>query len=356
MSESQAELPPLEERPLVTFALFAYNQEKYIREAIEGAFAQTYEPLEIILSDDCSTDRTFEIMEKMAATYEGPHRLIVRRNPFNMGTALHVQLAFDASKGVLFVVAAGDDISDASRTAKLFFAWNQAKRPQGVVHSGRLSFIDGERRPIGRNAANNSSVQHKVLAGYSHSRWLPAAAPTCAYTREVFEYFGPLLGGSIIEDAPLLLRAALLGEFVFCEDPLVYQRLHDSHSGSGYTIDAPVRWNRFIQSKFIAFRNMQGDLRKFDGNLDPKLRRAIEKKILGVVRSSAGLFLKESGQVTLIEKIILAIKFIFAPAVGRTFLLRTAFSLTFFGFSFHRKLKALLASHLKTRPNKRSWV
>jgi hypothetical protein len=49
----------LKERPFVTFALFVYNQEKYIREAVEGAFSQTYEPLEIILSDDCSTDRTF---------------------------------------------------------------------------------------------------------------------------------------------------------------------------------------------------------------------------------------------------------------------------------------------------------
>jgi len=48
------------DRPLVTFALVAYNQEQYIREAVEGAFAQTYEPLEIILSDDCSSDRTVE--------------------------------------------------------------------------------------------------------------------------------------------------------------------------------------------------------------------------------------------------------------------------------------------------------
>ena len=55
------------DRPLVTFALFAYNQEQYIREAIEGAFAQTYQPLEIILSDDCSTDRTFEIMREMGS-------------------------------------------------------------------------------------------------------------------------------------------------------------------------------------------------------------------------------------------------------------------------------------------------
>ena len=68
------------DRPLVTFALFAYNQEKYIREAIEGAFAQTYEPLEIILSDDCSVDRTFEIMTEMVVNYRGKHCIKLNKN------------------------------------------------------------------------------------------------------------------------------------------------------------------------------------------------------------------------------------------------------------------------------------
>ena len=49
MSNTPEEMPDnATDRPLVTFALFAYNQEDYIREAVEGAFAQTYEPLEII--------------------------------------------------------------------------------------------------------------------------------------------------------------------------------------------------------------------------------------------------------------------------------------------------------------------
>lgn len=77
--------------PLITIAVFAYNQEEFIRDAVNGAFSQTYSPLEIILSDDCSSDRTFEIMQEMANTYQGPHRVICRRNPFNLGTALHVQ-------------------------------------------------------------------------------------------------------------------------------------------------------------------------------------------------------------------------------------------------------------------------
>lgn len=112
-------LPPLEERPLVTFALFAYNQEKYIREAIEGAFAQTYEPLEIILSDDCSTDQTFEIMEEMAAKYCGPHKIRTRKNANNFGVLLHVLSVAREANGAIFVVAAGDDISFLDRTQKI---------------------------------------------------------------------------------------------------------------------------------------------------------------------------------------------------------------------------------------------
>ena len=46
------------ELPLLTFALFSYNQENYIRQAVEGALAQDYPRLEIIISDDCSQDET----------------------------------------------------------------------------------------------------------------------------------------------------------------------------------------------------------------------------------------------------------------------------------------------------------
>ena len=49
------------EKKLVSYCLFAFNQEKYINEAIKGALNQTYSPLEIIISDDCSTDLTFQI-------------------------------------------------------------------------------------------------------------------------------------------------------------------------------------------------------------------------------------------------------------------------------------------------------
>lgn len=71
--------------PLVSYVLTAYNVEEFIEESVKCAFSQTYENLEIILSDDCSTDNTFNIMKKMADEYDGPHKIVLNRNEKNLG-------------------------------------------------------------------------------------------------------------------------------------------------------------------------------------------------------------------------------------------------------------------------------
>ncbi len=52
-------------KPLLSFLVTSFNQEKYIAEAVDGDFTQTYSPLEIIVSNDNSRDRTFEIAQEM---------------------------------------------------------------------------------------------------------------------------------------------------------------------------------------------------------------------------------------------------------------------------------------------------
>ena len=106
------------DRPLVTFALFAFNQEKFIREAVNAALNQEYESLEIILSDDCSTDSTFEIIKSIASEYAGPHKLIINKNSINLGLAKHFSEIVRMAQGEIIVVAAGDDISLPQRVLK----------------------------------------------------------------------------------------------------------------------------------------------------------------------------------------------------------------------------------------------
>ncbi len=113
----------LGERPLVTFAVFSYNQEQYIGDAVEAALAQDYPNLEVIISDDCSTDETYQIIKEVINIYEGPHKVIARQTSHNRGTLLHVVDVARITSGKLMVLAAGDDISKKDRARILHGAW-----------------------------------------------------------------------------------------------------------------------------------------------------------------------------------------------------------------------------------------
>lgn len=127
------------DRPRVSFLQLAYNQEKFIHEAVNGAFLQTYEPLQIILSDDGSTDRTFQIMKDMAAAYVGPHMIVVRRNNKNMGTYSNILQAAKHCVGTLVILAGGDDISKPARTTKIVDA---SRSSDAWAFQSRYDLID----------------------------------------------------------------------------------------------------------------------------------------------------------------------------------------------------------------------
>ena len=70
-----------EHKPLISFILITYNQEDFVRDALDGAFNQTYSPLEIIIADDGSKDNTVKVIEDAIANYKGPHKVILHHNP-----------------------------------------------------------------------------------------------------------------------------------------------------------------------------------------------------------------------------------------------------------------------------------
>ncbi len=117
------DLPSSELRPLVSLIVLSFNQERYIRAAIDSALAQTYHPLEIILSDDCSMDDTFKIMTDIAANYDGPHTLRTNRCEENLGVFRHFQSVLEQCGGDLIVMSAGDDISLPHRVETLVEKW-----------------------------------------------------------------------------------------------------------------------------------------------------------------------------------------------------------------------------------------
>jgi cellulose synthase/poly-beta-1,6-N-acetylglucosamine synthase-like glycosyltransferase len=215
----------LKERPAVTFALFAYNQERFIREAVAGAFAQTWSPLEIILSDDCSADGTFELMQEMADRYDGPHTVRLNRNPRNLGIGGHLNQVLGLVRGDFVVLAAGDDISLPTRTETLVNRWLTDPTGISCLYSA-LQWINehGEpiETPVERRLDGEGDLESLVRFGHSFR------GASQAWPRSLFERFGPFLDQLVHEDLAITLRARLTGRIEYVDEALVQWRVGTS--------------------------------------------------------------------------------------------------------------------------------
>ncbi|HVY52801.1 MAG TPA: glycosyltransferase [Devosia sp.] len=101
----------------VTFLLTAYNQPQFVATSIASALAQTYSSLTIVISDDCSTDDTFAVIERAVSGYSGPHRVIVRRNETNLAVR-HVRDLLTRVETEFVVLGHGDDLFEPDRVTK----------------------------------------------------------------------------------------------------------------------------------------------------------------------------------------------------------------------------------------------
>ena len=208
--------------PLVSFCVLGFNQEATIRETIQGAFAQAYEPLEIVLSDDASADRTFAIMEEMAASYRGPHRVVLNRNEPNRGIVGNVNRLMELSRGELVVKNDGDDVSLPERTERLVEAWLGSGRRIKALGSDAMR-VDVEGREIGLLGPTRLlRSDRSPLTILRDNLYLLGA--TSAWSREIFDRFGPIDPAAVVEDTIIPFRAAVLGEIGHVDAPLVRYR------------------------------------------------------------------------------------------------------------------------------------
>lgn len=82
--------------PLVSICIPTYNGEKFLHECLDSAINQSYRNVEIIIADDCSTDKTCEIVKAYAA--KDP-RIKVIRNENNLGLVGNWKRCIELSKG-----------------------------------------------------------------------------------------------------------------------------------------------------------------------------------------------------------------------------------------------------------------
>lgn len=96
---------------LVSVLITTYNSAKYIVETLDSVAAQTYSEIELVVSDDGSSDETWELCEQWLANHEGRFaRAILTRTPHNLGISGNYNHALSQATGEWVKTLDGDDL------------------------------------------------------------------------------------------------------------------------------------------------------------------------------------------------------------------------------------------------------
>lgn len=129
--------------PRVSVLIPVYNREAVVAQTIESVLAQTFTDFELILCDDCSTDRSVEIIE----SFTDP-RIKLLRNERNMGSSATRNRLDDEARGEYCALQDSDDIAlDYRLQVQVEFLDSHR---QVDACAGALAIIDVEGRETGR--------------------------------------------------------------------------------------------------------------------------------------------------------------------------------------------------------------
>ena len=195
--------------------LCTYNGERFLQVQINSLLQQTYLNLEIIVSDDHSTDGTIAILEQ----YKDDPRFNISLQTINVGAISNFELATRKTSGEFVAFCDQDDIWLPEKIEKLFHAMGD----RWLVYSDSI-LVDEK----GQSLQKNLSQLRKMYSGadtrgfvFSNVVW----GHTMMINRQLLPYLLPIPKG-VPHDIWFALKATIFTGIVYLDEPLTLYRQH----------------------------------------------------------------------------------------------------------------------------------
>jgi glycosyltransferase involved in cell wall biosynthesis len=137
-------LSPSSRSPKVSVVIPNYNRVRFIRAALESVLGQTYENIEIIVSDDGSTDGSQDIIQELARQHSN---IITVYAPMNRGITSAVNAGFEKCTGEYVIMFDSDDVMFPAKLATQVAILEQ--RPDCGICSHDEEIIDANGDVVG---------------------------------------------------------------------------------------------------------------------------------------------------------------------------------------------------------------
>jgi glycosyltransferase involved in cell wall biosynthesis len=223
--------------------------------ALLSVLNQDYENIELIVSDDSSSDNTQNIIENILQSYKGNKKIIKSFNEINMGLVNNFNKTLEIATGEIIAVAAGDDISFPTRVSNAVALIENDPSINLVSFSDVIIDENGVQKPA--RQVNESKVYE--LRDLALDKRLSISGASRVFRRELYDFFGYLNSSCPTEDSPFILRSMLLGKAVVLSNPGIYYRVHSlsiSQPKSLYEMDFDSIYDQYLDdlSKVYAKR------------------------------------------------------------------------------------------------------
>lgn len=232
----------------VSIGVPVFNGEKYIGQTLASIISQTYEDLEIIVSDNASTDHTREIVEEYVAR---DRRIRYIQQSSNIGAAGNFNNTFLISEGKYFKWAAHDDLLGTTFVETCVAALE--REPDAILAQPLVQMIDadGQVSPLAAYDRYHLLKMHEL-----HLGGLPRASDRFAalarQPRPCWAQFGlmrrdalartSLIAPHLWSDVTLGAELALIGRFVIVPEPLFFNRDHPTRFTAATILDRAEAW------------------------------------------------------------------------------------------------------------------
>lgn len=209
--------------PLVSVIMPVYNGSRFVAKAVQSILGQSYPYFELIVVDDGSTDRTWEILTAFQKAY--PKTVRIYRFTKNQGESAAANFAFRKTRGNFIARMDADDISRKHRLTKQVAYMK--KHPGVIVLGGQASVINSQGKRIGaKHAPTTHQGLYKAFAFVN-----PMIHPSIMYRKNLLPKRGKVYHNRFesTDDYHTYFELLNHGKFANLPQELVSYRVHGSN-------------------------------------------------------------------------------------------------------------------------------
>jgi glycosyltransferase involved in cell wall biosynthesis len=211
----------LEQEPTVSVGMPAYNSAAWIGAAIESILGQSWRNLELIISDNASTDATFAICERYA---QQDARVRLYRNTENIGANRNYMAVLQLARAPYFKWASSNDLCAPTFIEKCVLALEAD--PQAVLALPKTALFQSDAsdaQPYDHDVLLTAAAGSERLIEMSRTIRLNNVFNAVIRTRQL-RGAAPL-GNYLGSDFPLMAELALMGKFLLVPEQLFFRRM-----------------------------------------------------------------------------------------------------------------------------------